>query len=65
MQVGGSQLVGSFTSWIFFFVCRRCSGRGTFTKNPCGECRGVGQTNKRQKVRILFQLFVLIFLVLR
>jgi len=33
-------------------TCRRCSGRGTFNKNPCGECRGVGQTNQRQKITV-------------
>jgi len=33
-------------------TCRRCSGRGTFNKNPCGECRGAGQTNQRRKVTV-------------
>eukprot|EP00088_Acartia_fossae_P017313 TRINITY_DN1980_c0_g1_i2.p1 TRINITY_DN1980_c0_g1~~TRINITY_DN1980_c0_g1_i2.p1 ORF type:complete len:473 (-),score=98.96 TRINITY_DN1980_c0_g1_i2:900-2318(-) len=33
-------------------TCRRCSGRGTWNKNPCQECNGVGQTNQRQKITV-------------
>ena len=33
-------------------TCRRCSGRGTYNKNPCGECRGRGQTQQRQKITV-------------
>jgi len=33
-------------------TCRRCTGKGTYNKNPCGDCRGVGQTNQRQKVTV-------------
>jgi len=33
-------------------TCRRCSGKGTYNKNPCGDCRGVGQTNQRQKITV-------------
>jgi len=33
-------------------TCRRCSGKGSYNKNPCGECRGVGQTNQRQKISV-------------
>lgn len=33
-------------------TCRRCTGKGTYNKNPCGECRGVGQTNQRQKITV-------------
>jgi len=33
-------------------TCRRCSGKGSYNKNPCGECRGAGQTNQRQKISV-------------
>lgn len=33
-------------------TCRRCSGRGTWNKNPCKECQGAGQTNQRQKITV-------------
>ena len=33
-------------------TCRRCSGQGSWNKNPCGECRGAGQTNQRQKITV-------------
>jgi len=33
-------------------TCRRCSGKGTYNKNPCGECRGRGQTQQRQKITV-------------
>jgi len=33
-------------------TCRRCSGRGTWNKNPCKECSGAGQTNQRQKITV-------------
>jgi len=33
-------------------TCRRCSGKGAYNKNPCGECRGVGQTQQRQKISV-------------
>lgn len=33
-------------------TCRRCSGRGTYNKNPCGECRGRGQTQQRRKITV-------------
>lgn len=33
-------------------TCRRCSGRGAWNKNPCGECRGAGQTSQRQKITV-------------
>jgi len=33
-------------------TCRRCSGRGTWNKNPCGACSGAGQTNQRQKITV-------------
>jgi len=33
-------------------TCRRCTGKGTWNKRPCGECNGVGQTNQRKKVSV-------------
>ena len=33
-------------------TCRRCSGQGSWNKNPCGECRGRGQTQQRQKITV-------------
>jgi len=33
-------------------TCRRCSGKGSYNKNPCGECRGAGQTQQRQKISV-------------
>jgi len=33
-------------------TCRRCSGRGTWNKNPCKECNGAGKTNQRQKITV-------------
>jgi len=33
-------------------TCRRCSGKGTWNKCPCGDCRGVGQTQQRRKVSV-------------
>ena len=44
---------------ITFIVLRRCSGRGTWNKNPCKECSGAGQTNQRQKITVkLCYLFI-------
>ena len=31
---------------------RRCHGKGTYIKNPCGDCRGRGQTQQRQKITV-------------
>lgn len=28
-------------------VCRKCSGQGSFIKDPCGACQGVGVTKTR------------------
>jgi len=33
-------------------TCRRCHGKGTYIKNPCGDCRGRGQTQQRQKITV-------------
>lgn len=33
-------------------TCRKCSGRGTWNKNPCNGCSGAGQTNQRQKITV-------------
>jgi len=33
-------------------TCRKCQGQGAWNKNPCGECRGAGQTNQRQKISV-------------
>lgn len=33
-------------------TCRRCSGRGTWNKNPCRDCSGVGKANQRQKITV-------------
>lgn len=33
-------------------TCRRCSGKGTWNKNPCGDCRGQGQANTRKKISV-------------
>jgi len=33
-------------------TCRRCSGKGSWNKNPCGDCKGVGQTNQRRKISV-------------
>ena len=31
---------------------RRCHGKGTWIKMPCGHCRGVGQVKTKQKVMV-------------
>ena len=33
-------------------TCRRCAGKGTWNKNPCGSCRGAGQAQQRQKITV-------------
>lgn len=33
-------------------TCRRCHGKGTWIKIPCGSCRGSGQVRTRQKVMV-------------
>jgi len=33
-------------------TCRRCSGKGTWNKNPCEDCRGQGQTQQRRKISV-------------
>jgi len=33
-------------------TCRKCSGRGSYNKKPCGGCQGVGQSHQRQKITV-------------
>ncbi len=33
-------------------TCRRCHGKGSWIKMPCGDCRGTGQTRKQQTVMV-------------
>ncbi len=33
-------------------VCPNCQGRGSFIDQPCGECRGSGQVEKEQSLKV-------------
>ena len=33
-------------------TCRRCHGKGSWNRIPCGDCKGSGQTRQRQTVTV-------------
>lgn len=32
--------------------CNKCSGRGTYIKNPCTQCKGTGNTTKNEDISV-------------